>query len=481
MAFGHVHFISGGEEILVFSLDESGNYQLVSGDDTWFDYDYVPTTAAGEVSRSTPVAWVQALKNDYASSGIDVQTNGFEGFMADPTVVAAPLAPMQPPEENKEFQNASDFQPAGEEVSLEEARERSLEIEKSLKRSKKRKQIIIGIILAIILAAASVYAFKQIFKEPGPSAAVFVSESSKAFSKGLQGNGEFNFSMLLSGDGKISTSSVKGSQTVEYKGRFFPGKLQLTPVSTLKTSTADDVENTSLLTARAKEIIWANGDLYIKTEKGWIGTHLQQNFNLLGDFQKLNKTLPPQAKVGIPPEEAKKFAASLTVRQTYAGPVLDGKETWELDTKLQSNSITVTSENENVVDANSLLSDFSIYLVSEQETMLPRVMQFTLEGLPEEWFPVIKTFATFKEAKVQFKLDFSKWGEAKPIVVPKKVRWISAKQLEKLSTPDADEIPGSLPPEIIQAAIEKATTGTTGAAGSSVVPEIPTTPGVPTP
>lgn len=67
-------FKKDDQEILSFSLDNQGNYFNVSGDDSWFNYDY----KKNGLSRKEPRLWAEMLKSGYAKNGIDVEIVVFE-------------------------------------------------------------------------------------------------------------------------------------------------------------------------------------------------------------------------------------------------------------------------------------------------------------------------------------------------------------------------------------------------------------------
>jgi hypothetical protein len=57
------------QELLSFSLDSQGNYFNISGNDSWFNYDY----QKNGLSRKEPRLWAEMLKSGYSQSGIDVE------------------------------------------------------------------------------------------------------------------------------------------------------------------------------------------------------------------------------------------------------------------------------------------------------------------------------------------------------------------------------------------------------------------------
>lgn len=449
---GQISFQQNGNLLLSFQVDEAGSYQLISGDDSWFDPDYVITRGTEQYTRySNPSAWAQGLKEDYAGSGIEVDMAGFE-------VEEAP----------------SDFQDLFQEEVLSDAEvyEAETRLGADIKKSERKKNIIKGIIALLIIAGLLFYGWSKIFQDPGPPAGVFLQKTSASLFKGLSnGEGSFEFKASLSGDGKLGTTKLEELPSgLGYKGSFQPGKIRLIPIlePLPEGETYEDINPGNISVRDAEEIIWIDSTIYIRTSsQGWIGSKLKNQFNLLSSLSDLGNALPSNKK-GSPQPIDSSAVEILKVRQTFAGPEVNGRPTWELDSPLSSNGVEAESIG-GFIDTNKLIESLRVNVVSDQKTFQPSKIEFSLEGDPADWSEALGKLVSIKNFKASIGFTFD-WTPPEPIVAPKKVTMVSQKDFLLQTTPDATAITG-LSPEVIgntlQPTAPAGTTGTTGAAPGS--------------
>lgn len=244
--------------------------------------------------------------------------------------------------------------------------------------------------LAVVLAIVAIAA-QALTKEKGPASDQLIAKTEEALK-----------APTLSARYELNVESEFETDNVAFKSLNEAGDQSI--VGSI--SKADGHWNLSARDSDgAWEIRFVNGALYVRSGDQWTGYDLtvaEENAATTGE------TPESAGPGGLAAEKLPSFFSD----KTYAGPVVDGTQTWELSKEIDASELPATGN----IKAADLLDAISYSLSVGREDYLPRAASFQLAGDPNDWVLVPSDSETTVDLKVTAEL--TDWNSAPPVQAP---------------------------------------------------------------